>query len=181
MGIMSSADPKTESSDSQSRNNEVPSEKLRDSSPSEELGDSNPSEKLGDSSTVWRDPVESNSPNEEEDSDQPKEGDAEGEEEGECGFCLFMKGGGCKESFTAWEVCVEEAEKNKEDIVTKCMEVTSTLKKCMDEHSNYYQPILAAEKAAEEQVRKELEAEKKIAEEEEISEEEVAARRQAQG
>ncbi|CAA7031201.1 unnamed protein product [Microthlaspi erraticum] len=182
MGIISSADPKTESSDSDSlsRNNEAPSEKLGDSSPSEELGDSNPSEKLGDSSTVYRDPVESGSPNE-EDSDQPKEGDADGEEEGECGFCLFMKGGGCKESFTAWEVCVEEAEKNKEDIVTKCMEVTTSLKKCMDAHSDYYQPILAAEKAAEEQVRKEIEAEKKVAEEEEISEEEVAARKQAQG
>ncbi|ESQ35415.1 hypothetical protein EUTSA_v10008923mg [Eutrema salsugineum] len=171
MGFMSSTDPKTENSDSQSQNNQVPSEKLGDSSP--ELGDSSSSEKLGDSSTVWRDPVESGSPIEE--SDQPKEGDAEGEEEGECGFCLFMKAGGCKESFTAWEVCVEEAEKNKEDIVTKCTEVTSLLKKCMDAHSDYYQPILAAEKAAEEQVKKELEAEKKI------SEEEMAAMKLAQG
>ncbi|CAH2037810.1 unnamed protein product [Thlaspi arvense] len=162
MGIISSTDPKTENSDSQAQSNEASSEKL------------------GDSSTVWRDPVDSESPNEEE-SDQAKEGDAEEEEEGECGFCLFMKGGGCKDSFTAWEVCVEEAEKNKEDIVTKCMEVTSTLKKCMDAHSDYYQPILAAEKAAEEQVKKELEAEKKIYEEEEVSEEEVAARKQAEG
>lgn len=157
---MSSSDPKTENLNSQSRINEAP-----------------PSEELGDSSTVWKDPVESGSPIEEE-SDQPKEGgdaEEEEEEEGECGFCLFMKGGGCKESFTAWEVCVEEAEKNKEDIVTKCMEITSTLKKCMDEHSDYYQPILAAERAAEEQVKKELEADK------EISEEEEAARKQAQG
>lgn len=153
---MSSPDPKTENSDSQP-----------------------PSEELGDSSTVWKDPVESGSPNE-EGSDPPKEGvdaEEEEEEEGECGFCLFMKGGGCKESFTAWEVCVEEAEKNKEDIVTKCMEVTSTLKKCMDEHSDYYQPILAAERAAEEQVKKELEAEK----EKEVSEEEAAAMKQARG
>ncbi|KAG2319901.1 hypothetical protein Bca4012_053851 [Brassica carinata] len=159
---MSSSDPKTENLDSQSRINEAP-----------------PSEELGDSSTVWKDPVESGSPNEE--SDPPKGGgDAEEEEEeGECGFCLFMKGGGCKESFTAWEVCVEEAEKNKEDIVTKCMEITSTLKKCMDAHSDYYQPILAAEKAAEQQVRKELEADKEKVEE--ISEEELAARKQAQG
>ncbi|KAF8087348.1 hypothetical protein N665_0588s0017 [Sinapis alba] len=161
---MSSSDPKTETSDSQSRINEAPSEEL------------------GDSSTVWKDPVESGSPIEEE-SDHPKEGgDAaeEEEEEGECGFCLFMKGGGCKESFTAWEVCVEEAEKNNEDIVTKCMEITSTLKKCMDAHSDYYQPILAAEKAAEEQVKKEFEAadKEKV---EEISEEEMAARKQAQG
>ncbi|CAN6896037.1 unnamed protein product [Brassica oleracea] len=154
---MSSPDQKTENSDSQS-----------------------PSEELGDSSTVPQDPVESGSPNEEEESDPPKEGgDAEEEEEGECGFCLFMKGGGCKESFTAWEVCVEEAEKNKEDIVTKCMEVTSTLKKCMDEHSDYYQPILAAERAAEEQVKKELEGEKE--KEKDISEEEAASMKQARG
>ncbi|CAN7134260.1 unnamed protein product [Brassica rapa subsp. narinosa] len=154
---MSSPDPKTENSDSQP-----------------------PSEELGDSSALPQDPVESGSPKEDE-SDPPKEGgDAEeDEEEGECGFCLFMKGGGCKESFTAWEVCVEEAEKNKEDIVTKCMEVTSTLKKCMDEHSDYYQPILAAERAAEEQVKKELEGDKE--KEKGISEEEVAAMKQARG
>ncbi|XP_018451085.1 uncharacterized protein LOC130505969 [Raphanus sativus] len=156
---MSSPDPtKTANSDSQSPK-EAPT----------------PSEELGDSSTVWRDPVESGSPNEEEESNQGGEGEEE-EEEGECGFCLFMKGGGCKESFTAWEVCVEEAEKNKEDIVTKCMEITSTLKKCMDEHSDYYQPILAAERAAEQQVKKELEADK-----EKISEEEAAAMKLAQG
>ncbi|EOA36622.1 hypothetical protein CARUB_v10011860mg [Capsella rubella] len=181
MGIISSTDPKTETSEPISQTNEAPSEKLRDSSTSEELGDgSSPSEKLGDSSSVWRDPVDS-------ESDQQGEGegggDAEGEEEGECGFCLFMKGGGCKDSFVAWEECVEEAEKTNEDIVTKCMEVTSLLKKCMDEHSDYYQPILAAEKAAEAEVKRELEDEKKkkMEEEEKISEEEVAARKQAQG
>ncbi|KAF8104609.1 hypothetical protein N665_0171s0110 [Sinapis alba] len=92
-----------------------------------------------------------------------------------------MKAGGCKESFTAWDVCIKEAEKNKEDIVSKCVEVTSTLHKCMDAHSDYYQPILAREKAAEEQVKKEFEAEKKKVEEEDFSEEEVAARKQAQG
>ncbi|XP_010527935.1 PREDICTED: uncharacterized protein LOC104805175 [Tarenaya hassleriana] len=96
-----------------------------------------------------------------EDSDQFKEGgDGEEEEEGECGFCLFMKGGGCKESFIAWENCIEEAEKNSEDIVTKCMEVTASLKKCMDAHADYYEPILRAEKAAEEEAKKELEREK---------------------
>ncbi|CAN6907669.1 unnamed protein product [Brassica oleracea var. botrytis] len=126
------------------------------------------------SSTVWIDPVESGSPKGEE-SDQPKE------EEGECVFCVFMKGGGCREPFTAWEVCMEEAEKNKEDIFTKCMEVNSALFKCMDAHSDYYKPILA-KKAAAEQVKEEFEAEKKNkVDQEEISEEEVAARKQAQG
>ncbi|KAL0884990.1 hypothetical protein Bca101_008972 [Brassica carinata] len=151
---MSSSDPKTENS----------TEKLGDSSP--ELGDSNSSEKLGDSSTVWKDPVESRG------SYQPKEG-------GECSFCVFMKRGGCRESFTAWEVCMEEAKKNKEDIFTKCVEVNSALFKCMDAHSHYYHRVLSAEKAAAEQVKKEFEAEKN--KEEEISEEEVAARKQAQG
>ncbi|XP_072987045.1 uncharacterized protein [Typha latifolia] len=74
------------------------------------------------------------------------EGEGEEEEE-ECGFCLFMKGGGCKESFIAWEKCVEEAEKTGEDVVEKCFEVTSLLKKCMDAHADYYEPILRAEQA----------------------------------
>ncbi|KAI3970902.1 hypothetical protein MKX01_024549 [Papaver californicum] len=87
------------------------------------------------------------------------EGEEE-EEEGECGFCLFMKGGGCKDSFTAWEVCVEEGEKNKEDIVEKCSEITSLLKKCMDEHADYYAPILGAEKTMEEEVNNQLDQEK---------------------
>ncbi|XVE53191.1 hypothetical protein DITRI_Ditri02bG0184000 [Diplodiscus trichospermus] len=82
------------------------------------------------------------------------------EEEGECGFCLFMKAGGCKESFVAWETCVDEAEKKGEDIAIKCMEATAALKKCMEAHADYYEPILKAEKAAEEEAIRELEREK---------------------
>ncbi|XP_050386241.1 uncharacterized protein LOC126802634 [Argentina anserina] len=89
------------------------------------------------------------------------------EEKGECGFCLFMKGGGCKESFEAWENCIEEAEKTNEDIVQKCFEMTSKLKDCMLAHSDYYEPILRAEKAAEEQAIKELDSEKSTDKEEE--------------
>ncbi|XP_038893081.1 uncharacterized protein LOC120081968 [Benincasa hispida] len=85
--------------------------------------------------------------------------DLEEEEEGECGFCLFMKGGGCKDSFIEWEKCIEEAEKNKEDIVEKCFEVTGALKKCMEAHADYYEPILKAEKMAEEEAIIELEKE----------------------
>ncbi|KAK9163914.1 hypothetical protein Syun_004816 [Stephania yunnanensis] len=70
-----------------------------------------------------------------------------------------MKGGGCKESFIAWEKCVEEAETNKEDVVEKCFKATSMLKKCMDAHADYYEPILKAEKVAEEEALKELEKE----------------------
>ncbi|KAI4314130.1 hypothetical protein L6164_027066 [Bauhinia variegata] len=89
------------------------------------------------------------------------EGDQEENEEelGECGFCLFMKGGGCRDSFTDWEKCVEEGEKNKEDIVEKCAEVTKALRDCMLIHADYYEPILRAEKAAEQEVVNELEKE----------------------
>ncbi|XP_041020063.1 uncharacterized protein LOC121261662 [Juglans microcarpa x Juglans regia] len=71
-----------------------------------------------------------------------------------------MKAGGCKESFIAWEQCIEEAEKTKEDIVEKCSDVTGALKKCMEAHADYYEPILRAEKMVEEQAVKELEMEK---------------------
>ena len=74
----------------------------------------------------------------------------EGEEEqGECGFCLFMKGGGCKEEFVAWEKCVEEAEAETDgvDVVERCQDVTAALRKCMDAHPDYYEPILRAERA----------------------------------
>ncbi|XVF18674.1 hypothetical protein REPUB_Repub11eG0043000 [Reevesia pubescens] len=88
-----------------------------------------------------------------------KEPEEEDEEEGECGFCLFMKAGGCKESFIGWENCIKEAEENKEDIVEKCFEATSALKKCMEAHADYYEPLLRAEKRAEEEAVKELEKE----------------------
>ncbi|CAH2075782.1 unnamed protein product [Thlaspi arvense] len=103
-------------------------------------------------------PVEDRESINSEAGDQEAEG--EEEEEGECGFCLFMKAGGCRDSFIAWENCIEEAEKNKEDIVEKCFEVTGALKKCMEAHSDYYAPILQAEKAAEEEAVRELEKEK---------------------
>lgn len=149
--MSSSSDPKTENAtESKPLMNEPPSEKLGDSSP--ELGDSNSSEKLGDSSTVWKDPVESSrSPNE--------------EEKGECSFCVYMKDGGCRESFTAWEVCMEGSEKyKKEDIVTKCEEVNDKLFECMYAHFDYYKRFLP-----------------EMNKEEEISQEELAARKQAQG
>ncbi|GAB2281974.1 hypothetical protein Dimus_016538 [Dionaea muscipula] len=88
-----------------------------------------------------------------------EEGGGEEEEEGECGFCLFMKAGGCRESFVAWEKCVEEADTNEEDIVEKCHVVTAKLHKCMEAHSDYYAPILKVEKEVEEVAEKELELE----------------------
>ncbi|MQL77815.1 hypothetical protein Taro_010203, partial [Colocasia esculenta] len=94
-------------------------------------------------------------PNEREREEKQMENE-EGEEEEECGFCLFMKGGPCKEEFIAWEKCVEAAEKNEENMVDKCFEVTGLLRKCMEAHTDYYEPILRAEKAMEEEAAREL-------------------------
>ena len=121
-----------------------------------------PLEKLGDSSTVLDDPVESRSPKEEEEKETFE-------------VWEFMKGGSCKESFMAWEVCVEEAKKKKEDIVTKCREVSTTLCECVDAHFDYYGPILIVAKVFEEETKKEMEAEKNKVQEEGISEEEEAS------
>ena len=101
------------------------------------------------------------------------EGDEDEEEEGECGFCVFMKGGGCKDSFVAWEKCIEEAEKSKEDIVDKCAEITTALTRCMEAHADYYEPIIRAEKKAKEEVIKELENEKEREKEKEKEKEKV--------
>ncbi|CAD6221143.1 unnamed protein product [Miscanthus lutarioriparius] len=83
---------------------------------------------------------------------------AEGEEEGECGFCLFMKAGGCRDTFVAWEECVEAAQKDGDDMVERCHEATANLKKCMDAHADYYAPVLRAEEAVNERAEAEAAA-----------------------
>ncbi|KAL5699846.1 hypothetical protein ACHQM5_030687 [Ranunculus cassubicifolius] len=100
----------------------------------------------------------SDQPNNEESKPQDDDDD---DDEGECPFCLYMKGGGCKDTFVAWEDCIEAAEKEECDVADKCFEVTSALKKCMEAHSEYYEPILKAEKVAEAEAVKELENDKK--------------------
>ncbi|XP_021288568.1 uncharacterized protein LOC110419784 isoform X2 [Herrania umbratica] len=119
------------------------------------MSSQNPESKQSPDPKTLDDP-EREQPSEED----PNEGSEEEEEEGECGFCLFMKAGGCKESFIGWENCIREAEEHKQDIVEKCFEATSALKKCMEAHADYYEPILRAEKKAEEEAVKELEKEK---------------------
>ncbi|BBN12233.1 hypothetical protein MPTK1_5g18350 [Marchantia polymorpha subsp. ruderalis] len=81
------------------------------------------------------------------DSDSPA---LEEEEQEECGFCLFMKGGPCGERFSIWQTCVDGAEKSGEDIVEKCAQTTSLLKVCMEMNLEYYGPVLEAERAMEE-------------------------------
>ncbi|CAL0331233.1 unnamed protein product [Lupinus luteus] len=102
-------------------------------------------------------PVQSGSESPKPEAEKGDQEEGEEEEEGECGFCLYMKSGGCKDEFIDWENCIEEAEKNKEDLVEKCAKVTAVLKQCMDSHSDYYEPILRAEKDAEKKAIDELE------------------------
>lgn len=84
-------------------------------------------------------------------SEAPKSEDREEVKE-EYGLSVFMKEGGCRDTFVNWESCVKEA-KNKEDIVEKCSQVTSLLKQCID----YFAPIPVAEKQIKEQAVTELE------------------------
>ncbi|CAN1182954.1 hypothetical protein LINPERHAP1_LOCUS34623 [Linum perenne] len=63
--------------------------------------------------------------------EKAEEGEEE-EEEGQCRFCLFMKGGACKDAFIAWEDCVKVAEDEKDDLVVKCSEAIRVLKLCLD-------------------------------------------------
>ncbi|XP_048136020.1 uncharacterized protein LOC115755684 [Rhodamnia argentea] len=134
---------------------------------------SDPSTRPPDSSPIETKTLESHNSDEKRSSDLVEtnaDGEEEAEEEeGECGFCLFMKAGGCRDTFSDWEKCIEEAEKSKEDIVDKCFQATAALKKCMEAHSNYYEPILRAEKAAEEEAMKELEREAAVKEAEQSS------------
>lgn len=128
------------------------------SSPNPETTDPQPPTSPSDTPNENPNPVDPDP--DQPDGESSNSGDGEEEEEGECGFCLFMKAGGCKENFVAWETCVDEAEKNGDDIAMKCMEVTAALKQCMEAHADYYEPILNAEKAAHEEAIRELEKEK---------------------
>lgn len=42
------------------------------------------------------------------------------EEEETCGFCIFMKGGGCKEQFEAWSKCVDSEREADNDFTETC-------------------------------------------------------------
>ncbi|XP_047085544.1 uncharacterized protein LOC124696929 [Lolium rigidum] len=68
--------------------------------------------------------------------------DAAEEEEEECPFCLYMKGGGCKEEFVEWEKCVEETEADDGgNVVKQCGKVMAALGRCMENYPDYYTPV----------------------------------------
>lgn len=84
-----------------------------------------------------------------DDEKAPRDGDEEGEEEEEeCGFCKYMKGGSCKEAFIAWEACVDAAKERGEDFVDVCFETTSALRDCMLLDPEYYGPMVGDEEKA---------------------------------
>ncbi|KAK1681709.1 hypothetical protein QYE76_042557 [Lolium multiflorum] len=66
-------------------------------------------------------------------------------DEGECEFCLYMKGGACKEAFVSWDDCVQAAQKEDADMVERCSEATVNLMRCMEANTDYYGILLRAE------------------------------------
>ncbi|XP_010453320.1 PREDICTED: uncharacterized protein LOC104735263 [Camelina sativa] len=87
--------------------------------------------------------------------DVPKEGCTEKEDDELIArFSQFMKGGACKEVYTAFEDCFE-----KTDNIYKCpAKYSPLLIKCVDAHSEYYQPIIALAECTVEQFTKEVKA-----------------------
>ena len=65
----------------------------------------------------------------------------ESDEDEECGFCKYMKGGSCRDAFVAWEACVDAAKARGEDFVDACFETTSALRDCMLLDPEYYGPM----------------------------------------
>lgn len=94
-----------------------------------------------------------------EDSKETKEQEEEDSEE--CGFCTYIKGGECKDSWIELEKCLGEAKKNDgESGVTKCKEARKTFRTCLYDNPVYYKPIIAAEAHIVAKMLSELQAEK---------------------
>ena len=83
---------------------------------------------------------------EEEEQQQQQQDDVEEET---CGFCIFMKGGGCKDAFEAWSQCVDAEREHEGDFTETCKEATLALRECMLAHKDYYQPLLEEEERSE--------------------------------
>ncbi|KAK1391854.1 hypothetical protein POM88_010910 [Heracleum sosnowskyi] len=63
------------------------------------------------------------------------------------GLYLFMKAGGCKDSFVAWERCIQAEKSAENDFLPKCLEMEAALAKCMEAHIEYYRPVLLGAEA----------------------------------
>jgi cytochrome c oxidase subunit 6b len=73
---------------------------------------------------------------------EQKDSPEEEEEEEECGFCRYMKAGGCKQEFTAWSKCVDDNREGGKDFTEECRDATISLQECMLEHKDYYKDFL---------------------------------------
>ncbi|GFR50513.1 hypothetical protein Agub_g12780, partial [Astrephomene gubernaculifera] len=73
-------------------------------------------------------------------------GDMEDDEENEeeCGWCKWMKAGGCKDEFQVWLDCVDGLRAAGRDDVESCAEVMGPLWACMERHKDYYAPQLSS-------------------------------------
>ncbi|KAG2425769.1 hypothetical protein HXX76_013394 [Chlamydomonas incerta] len=72
-------------------------------------------------------------------------GEQKGEEdEEECGWCKWMKGGGCKDSFQVWLDCVDGVKAAGREDVESCAAVMGPLWDCMEAHKEYYAPQLSS-------------------------------------
>lgn len=69
---------------------------------------------------------------------QPNIGDEANEDEEECPWCKWMKGGGCRSEFQVWLDCVDEVKAQGREDVEKCAEVMGPLWECMERNRDYY-------------------------------------------
>ena len=63
----------------------------------------------------------------------------------ECGFCVFMKAGGCAAAFEAWSACVDAARSDGADFADKCRPPTVALQRCMEANREYYADFMMPE------------------------------------
>lgn len=75
-----------------------------------------------------------------------------------CGFCKFMKGGGCREAFNNWSECVDREKDTGSDYTEQCRDTTLALRECMLAHKDYYAPLLEEEEAMLREQQEEQEA-----------------------
>lgn len=67
---------------------------------------------------------------------------ADDDDDETCGFCIFMKAGGCKDEFKAWSKCVDDERQDGKDFTEECKDRTEELQKCMVSNKEYYAPVL---------------------------------------
>ncbi|GIL44883.1 hypothetical protein Vafri_2344, partial [Volvox africanus] len=64
------------------------------------------------------------------------------EDEEECGWCRWMKAGGCKAEFQVWLDCVDAVKAAGRDDVESCSSIMGPLWECMERNKAYYAPQL---------------------------------------